>query len=204
MTETVAKRTRPLNPKQEAFIREYAKDLNATQAARRAGYKGKYLDRRAYALVQRCREVIEERKAVVLSQRTSTGIANLEQTLRLVTAKAFGDWRKLFDDHDNCKAPSQLTRREAMGVAGFEVEETFTKVGDHAEHTGYIKKFKLADPAPYAMMLLRFHNAFPDRAKGAIAPKPNETQNLDLLSTDEVETYLALRKKSTVILNGHG
>jgi len=32
--------TRPLTPKQEAFCREYLIDLNASQAAVRAGYKG--------------------------------------------------------------------------------------------------------------------------------------------------------------------
>lgn len=33
-----------LTPKQAAFVQEYLIDLNATQAAKRAGYKGKNLD----------------------------------------------------------------------------------------------------------------------------------------------------------------
>lgn len=33
--------SKPLNPKQEAFCREYVIDLNATQAATRAGYSAK-------------------------------------------------------------------------------------------------------------------------------------------------------------------
>lgn len=36
---------RPLTPKQQAFIREYLLDLNATQAARRAGYSAHTADR---------------------------------------------------------------------------------------------------------------------------------------------------------------
>lgn len=32
---------RPLNPKQERFVKEYLVDLNATQAARRAGYSAR-------------------------------------------------------------------------------------------------------------------------------------------------------------------
>jgi phage terminase small subunit len=34
-----------MTPKQERFVEEYLIDLNATAAAARAGYKGKYLDR---------------------------------------------------------------------------------------------------------------------------------------------------------------
>lgn len=36
---------RPLTDKQKRFVEEYLVDLNATAAAGRAGYKGKYLDR---------------------------------------------------------------------------------------------------------------------------------------------------------------
>lgn len=41
MTDNVKKPTKKLNPKQEAFVREYLIDLNATEAAKRAGYSEK-------------------------------------------------------------------------------------------------------------------------------------------------------------------
>jgi len=46
LTPAVTKPTRPLNARQEAFIREYLIDFNATQAAIRAGYstKGAYVN----------------------------------------------------------------------------------------------------------------------------------------------------------------
>ena len=103
--------------------------------------------------------------------RTNRGIATLEQSLRLCTAMAFGDPRKLFDEHNNCKPVAELSKVQALMVAGFEVEETFTKVGDKAEHTGYVKRFRMADRAPYVNMLLKFHGAFPSSKQPLPGPK---------------------------------
>jgi phage terminase small subunit len=47
--------TRKLTDKQERFIIEYAKtapNFNATEAARRAGYGGQYIDRTAHWLLE--------------------------------------------------------------------------------------------------------------------------------------------------------
>lgn len=41
MSANVKKPTKQLNPKQEAFVREYLIDFNATEAAKRAGYSAK-------------------------------------------------------------------------------------------------------------------------------------------------------------------
>lgn len=51
-----------LTPKQKKFCDEYLIDLNATQAAIRAGYKKDYADRMAYKLVEnsRVKEYIQE------------------------------------------------------------------------------------------------------------------------------------------------
>lgn len=41
-----------MTPKQEAFVREYLVDLNATQAAIRAGYSAKTAEQQGYQLLQ--------------------------------------------------------------------------------------------------------------------------------------------------------
>ncbi|MHC4132726.1 MAG: terminase small subunit, partial [Planctomycetota bacterium] len=55
---------KPLTDKQYAFVNEYVKDYNATQAAIRAGYAEKYADRQAYQLLEKTRvkEAIEARR----------------------------------------------------------------------------------------------------------------------------------------------
>ena len=42
-----------LTPRQARFVAEYVKDLNATQAAIRAGYAAKHADTQAYQLLQK-------------------------------------------------------------------------------------------------------------------------------------------------------
>lgn len=43
---------RDLSPKQAAFVLAYLKCKNATQAAKEAGYKGKYVDRQAWEMLE--------------------------------------------------------------------------------------------------------------------------------------------------------
>ena len=64
----------PLAPKRAAFVREYLIDLNATQAAKRAGYS----DRTAYSQGQRLLKDAEIQAAVETAQANraqSTGIS---------------------------------------------------------------------------------------------------------------------------------
>lgn len=62
---------RPLRPKQEAFVREYLVDLNATQAAIRAGYSEKtaaaigYENLRKPQIAKEVQRLFEERSAKV-------------------------------------------------------------------------------------------------------------------------------------------
>lgn len=53
-----------LTPKQAMFVAEYLKDLNATQAAIRAGYSGKTAEQQAYQLLQKTsvKEAIAEQQ----------------------------------------------------------------------------------------------------------------------------------------------
>ena len=44
---------RPLTPKQDMFVREYLIDLNATQAAIRAGYSAKTAEEQGYQLLRK-------------------------------------------------------------------------------------------------------------------------------------------------------
>ena len=49
-------RAEALTLKQERFVKEYLIDLNATAAAHRAGYKGRYLNRTAWQLLRETRQ----------------------------------------------------------------------------------------------------------------------------------------------------
>lgn len=203
-------RPRKLTPKQELFIVEYAKDFNATQAAIRAGYSGTCINRTASQLLDKTRHLIEQRQQVVMRESGAveeppkppvSAIATLEQSLRLVTALAFYDHRQLYEG-DQIKSASQLTRRQALMIADFQVDENFVKVGEQAEHVGYTKKVRLVDRAPYLNMLLKWHRAFPTGKTEP--PKEPRRQSFDLskLTDDELKEHMRLRRKAMVVAEG--
>ena len=74
-----------LTPKQERFCNEYLVDLNATQAAIRAGYKPNYADRMAHKLVEnsRVQEYLQkrmkarERRTEITQDRVLQELANI-------------------------------------------------------------------------------------------------------------------------------
>jgi phage terminase small subunit len=97
---------RRLTPKQRIFVAEYLKDLNATQAAIRAGYSEKTADRIGpELLVKTC--VSEAVRNAVRKREKETGITSakvLEQYARL----AFSDIRKAFNADGNLKPLHEL------------------------------------------------------------------------------------------------
>jgi len=188
-----------LTPKQERFVIEYAKDFNATQAALRAGYKGRCLNRTASQLLDKTRQVIEEQKAKVVQERKTTGIASLEQTLRICTARAFYDPGKMYDAHGNPKEVTDIPLFHRRGIAGFEVEELYDGKGEGRKKIGYVKKYRLVESAPYVAMLLKFHGAFPQAGKkitngNAMPAQYDHTR----LTPEEWEEYKRIKRKALV------
>lgn len=220
MSESPAPPTKKLTVKQELFIIEYAKDFNATQAAIRAGYTGRCINRTASQLLARTRHLVEQRQQQHQAQERErhlalqkaggvpepehppiSAIATLEQSLRLVTALAFGDPRKLFDEAGNPKSPHQLTRRQALMLQAFDVEENFTKVGDKAEHTGYTKKYRLWDRTPYVQMLMKYHNAYPPPRKAE--PDQADAPGSMAWKAMPIEDRLVVREKIRAVIREH-
>lgn len=201
--------SRRLTPKQERFIVEYAKDFNATQAAIRAGYKGKHVGQTAFQVLEKTRSLIEERRQASLKEAESTmpavqrqalAIATLEQSLQLATALAFYDPRKLYEG-DQIKGMDKLTRKQALMISDFKLVENFVKVGEQAAHVGYTKDVKLVDRAPYLNMLLKWHRAFADKqpAKG-----PDAVDDLSHWTAEDFEAYKKLKAKlRPTVIDGH-
>lgn len=194
--------TRPLTPKQERFVIEYSKDLNATKAARRAGYKGKCLNRTASQLLGKTRAIIEARKQAVMAKREETGIATLEETLRLCTKMAFHDRRVLWDTHGNPVELCEVSEDHALAVAGFEVEELYEGRGADREKVGYLKKFHIEPRASYVNMLLKFHGAFPTKQ---VTPPPDAHTSRNLAGWDSMSLpeRLALRAEVAAVIQKH-
>lgn len=130
---------RPLTPKQQRFVDEYLIDLNATQAAIRAGYSEKTAEQQGYQLLQ-----IPSVSAAIAaaSQRVakSTGLTT-ERVLQEAMRLAFFDMRKLVHPDGRPKALNELDDDTAAALQGLEV----AVVGNAEVGVGQVLKYKIAD-----------------------------------------------------------
>src|SRR5713226_8610806 len=147
--------------KQTRFIAEYLIDLNATQAAIRAGYSAKRADQQGYENLRKPEigAAIAAGAAWQLAQAELTAVATKEAVRRQVC----GDIRSLFDDHGNLKPIKSLKAEEAALIAGFEVIIKNAAAGDN--HTDVIHKVKLKDQARFVEMAMKHFGLLTDRVE---------------------------------------
>jgi phage terminase small subunit len=130
-----------VTPKEQAFVREYRVDRNATKAAIRAGYSKKT----AGSAGQRLLKKVEIRAAIdadVHDLATKVGLT-AERVLRERMRIAFFDPRNLLDSEGNPKPLQDLDADTAAAIAGLEVVQM---TGGEAIPgvLSYVKKYKLA------------------------------------------------------------
>jgi phage terminase small subunit len=141
-----ARRTSPppdtLSPKQLAFVAEYLVDLNATQAAIRAGYSRTRADMQGYENLRKP-EIAAAIQAGQRAQLAAAGVskARLLQELGRIALSQVADY---FDPvTKDAKHPADLSPDAGAALAGFEVLIKNAAAGDGVTDT--IHKFKLWD-----------------------------------------------------------
>lgn len=128
-----------MTPKQAAFVDEYLVDMNATQAAIRAGYSAKTAGWIGNQLIVKTHisKAITDRMAE-RSQRTEI---TQDRVLLELSRLAFLDIRKAFDATGNLKEVCELDDNTAAAISGIEVLETVGESG----LTTRLKKIKFSD-----------------------------------------------------------
>jgi phage terminase small subunit len=121
--------TRDLTPKQAEFARQYLLDLNATQAAIRAGYSAKTAQEQASRLLSNVmvRRLVEDLQK---ARSESTGVT-ADRVISELARIAFGNQRAVMTwgaDGVSLRESSQLTDDEAALVS--EVAETVSAAGN--------------------------------------------------------------------------
>jgi phage terminase small subunit len=131
-----------LTDKQKKFCEEYLIDLNATQAAIRAGYS----EKTAYSIASEnlikpeVQEYIQDRQKELQAKTEVTQMRVLKELARV----AFLDIRKFYDDNGKLKQPHELDDDAAAALAGIDVTEEFEyKNNGSREQIGWTKKVKL-------------------------------------------------------------
>jgi len=142
-----------LTPKQARFIAEYLVDLNATQAAIRAGYSADTAGAIGHENLQKP-EIAEILKAATAKQIQSAELSAarvLEELRRL----AFCDPGEFFDERGDAKPFSELTPEQRSVIAGFEILKKNAQAGDG--HIDTIHKFKMWDKTRALEMLAKHY-----------------------------------------------
>lgn len=135
-----------LTPKQQRFVEEYLKDLNATRAAVRAGYSARTADRIAHETLRK--PAVADAVAERMRARSEKVGADSEWVLRRLIAEAEADLADLYDEQGNLRHPSQWPAIWRTGlVAGIETFQAPTGAVDQKGKPIYapVRKLKLAD-----------------------------------------------------------
>ena len=150
-----------LTPKQARFVAEYLKDLNATQAAIRAGYTEKTARQQGSRLLTHAdiAKAIAAGKAKQLESADISATRILEEMKRI----ALVDVRTFFDEHGNAKAIKDLGPEQGAALGGFEVLIKNAKAGDGVTDT--IHKFKLWDKPKVLEMFCKHFGLLEERVQ---------------------------------------
>lgn len=152
-----------LTPRQQRFVAEYLIDLNATQAAIRAGYSAKTANQQGSRLLAHVgiAAAVRDGKAKQLSEaqaqlETALGETHVDAVRVLLELGRLStvDARSFWDEHGNLKPMKDWTPQMGAAVAGFEVIKKNATAGDG--HIDTIHKFKMWDK-PKALDLLAKH-----------------------------------------------
>ena len=178
-SDRTGKVVKDLTPKQQAFVAEYRVDLNATQAAKRAGYSAKTAMQQGQRLLRNA--VIGRAIAEITRQQLDKVGLTAESVLEAIRRQVQGDIRTLFRPDGSLKPITELTEEEASLIAGFEVIKKNAEAGDG--HMDTVHKVKLKDQSRYVEMAAKhFRLLDPDNAPRVnvekllilIQPKPPE------------------------------
>lgn len=117
-----------MNPRQRRFVEEYLVDLNATRAAKRAGYAARSATDRGYRLLRK--PEIAAAVAKAQKKRAARTRVSADRVVTELAKVAFGDPRRLLSWGPGgvvLRDSAELTEAEAALVS--EVSETRTAAG---------------------------------------------------------------------------
>lgn len=146
-----------LNDKQQRFVDEYLKDLNATQAAIRAGYSAKT----AYAIAEKLLRKAEIQEAIqaAMKARSKRTEVTQDRVLQELARIAFFDPRKMFHGDGSPKSIHELDDDTAAAVSGLDV----VNIGNSEVGIGQVLKYKVADKGAALTNAMRHLGMFNDK-----------------------------------------
>lgn len=152
-----------LTTRRKLFALEYLKDLNATQAAIRAGYSEKGAEVTGFNLLRNTKVAAEIQAA--MNRRAEKLILTSDYTLRAITNIGHFDPRKLFDEKGNLKDIPDLDADTARNIAGFDFVTLYEGEGDQKHAFGQLRKIRLRDSLKALELEGRHQKLFTDKVE---------------------------------------
>ena len=149
-----------LTPKQKRFVAEYLLDLNATAAAKRAGYSEKTACEQAARLLANVKVQTAVQEAEQARQERTE--ITQDMVLREMSKLAFFDIRKMFDKNGKPLDISALDADTAAALVGLDVQDVTDNDGNYI---GFVKKYKMADKIRALELLGKHLGAWEPRDK---------------------------------------
>ena len=175
---------RGLTPKQQRFVEEYLVDLNASGAARRAGYSVKTAEWIGPQLLGKSHVAAEIHN--MKSQRASRTEITADWVLKTLAEEKKADLADLFEDDGRLKPVKDwpMVWRQGL-VVGVESFEEFAGSGAEREQIGWVKKLKLSDRIKHLELIGRHVDVQAWRDQKAVTGpngEPLTMINIDLSS----------------------
>ena len=181
-----------LTDKQEMFCREYLIDLNATQAAIRAGYSEKTANRIAAQLLSKVD--IQNSIAQLKAQRNEQVNIDAAYVLRRLVEIDQMDVLDIMTDDMSIKPVSEWPASWRRYLSGFDLADMFEGRGEDREMVGILKKVKWPDKVKNLELLGKHVSVM--AFKEQIDQKVTATHNIMPVPTcDSAESWEAIAQK---------
>jgi len=129
-----------LNYRQKLFCLEYMKDLNGTEAAKRAGYSKDTAF--SIATENLKKPYIKKEVDRLFEERAARQLITAEMILLELLAIARIDPSEAFDNQGNLKDLKDMPVALRKCISAIEIEEEFGKGNDKKKKCGYVKKVR--------------------------------------------------------------
>jgi len=150
---------RKMPPKQQKFVKEYLVDLNAKQAAIRAGYSKKTAEVIGWQLLKKT--LVQEAIQAARDRIEKKTDITIEKCLKEYAKIAFLNIKEAFNDDGTIKGIHEIPDNVAEAIAGLETSNIKTDDGKF----GTLHKIKISDKKGALDSIMRHLGGFEDKIK---------------------------------------
>jgi phage terminase small subunit len=168
-----------LTEKQKKFIKEYPKDLNATQAAKRAGYSKHTAQEIGSENLSK--PIIKEAIKKDVEKRLESAELDADWILKRIMDIADVDLAQAYDHIGQLKPVHEIPENVRKAITGIKVFDEMAGVGNEKFKIGEVREVKFADKLKALELLGKHIVLFTDKIEHTVNEKQLSDEELDRL-----------------------